>query len=65
MTSTFSYYDNRWHDTYHIVHLNGRFVHALRFVDGLLTQPIVYDRLAELPQPARNDVEQRLEEEKK
>jgi hypothetical protein len=62
MTSTFTYVDTRWGDTYQVTHLSGVFLSARRFVDGHYTQQLVYDVLVDLPQPAQNDIEQRLEE---
>lgn len=55
------YDDPRFGDRYEIdLSDNGDFLSAVRFVDKIGRDPIVYDALSEIPQPHRNEIEQRI-----
>lgn len=58
---TLSYYDPRHADTY-VVYLDdlGDFLLARRYIVGQRNDPIVYENLADIPQPHKANIEQRI-----
>jgi len=59
--SSFSYYDPRHADTY-VIELDGdgEFLCALRYVTDIGRDPIIYDHLADVPQPIRSALESEI-----
>lgn len=55
------YEDMRFGDRYEIeLDVLGDFVHAMRYVDRVGSDPIVYDRLHDIPQPHQHAIEQKI-----
>lgn len=53
-----TFYDQRSGNTYDIeVDSDGNFVRALRYVDGIGLDPIVYDKIYEIPPQHRVEIE--------
>lgn len=59
---TLTYHDQRAGDIYHIHVLGRRFIHAFRHIGYVSQHPLVYDKVEEIPDGARHDIEQMLEE---
>lgn len=60
---TLSYYDQRHSDTYVVtIDAEGEFVFAKRYLVGVGRDPIVYDNLADVPQPHKANIEQKISE---
>lgn len=58
---TLTYDDHRSLDRYEVdLTPDGEFDSALRFVTGIGRDPIHYGRLADVPQPHRSEIEQRI-----
>lgn len=55
---TLTYSDNRYGDTYTIyIDDYGNFLQALRYVDTIGRDPILYEKLSDLPDAHRNAIE--------
>lgn len=60
---TLSYYDPRHSDTYVVtIDSDGEFVCAKRYLVGVGRDPIIYDNLADVPQPHKANIEQKISE---
>lgn len=58
---TLSYYDPRHADTYVVtIDSEGEFICAKRYLVGVGRDPIVYESLADVPQPHKNAIEQKI-----
>lgn len=56
-----SYIDDRFGDVYEVEVLpDGRFLHAVRFVDAIGRDPIHYSRLSDIPSPHHEGVTQAI-----
>lgn len=62
MTPAFEHIDERYGDIYLVYVIGGAFAFCLRHVGQIGNDPIFYDALEELPEGARHDITQKIDE---